>query len=57
MTSVDRTERDRFCPRCDIDLGLHDTDEPDEDGFDCHIAALKANLLTDFAALLGGRHG
>lgn len=43
----------RFCPMCRVDLGLHGTDDPSDDGFDCRIAAKKADLLADFGGLLG----
>jgi hypothetical protein len=41
-------DEDRFCAICEVDLGLHGTDEPDEDGFDCRIAQQKAYILTGF---------
>lgn len=37
---------DRFCSECDVDLGLHGTNEPDEQ--DCRNAEAKADLMDRF---------
>lgn len=51
-----RSDDDRFCAMCEVDLGLHGTDDPDPDGFDCQIAQQKADLLASFErALLPGK--
>lgn len=44
------TDDDRFCPRCDIDLGLHGEgiDPDDVDPADCENAARKEALLRSF---------
>lgn len=41
-----RADNDRFCDDCGYDLGLHGTDEPDEN--DCRNAQQKAELLMMF---------
>ena len=53
--SAARRRRDdqRFCPHCDIDLGLHGTDDPEPD--DCRYAASKAEVLTMFDRAMGLR--
>lgn len=43
----------RFCELCDVDLGLHGTDTPSDDGFDCQIANRKADLLYDMDRVFG----
>lgn len=45
---------DGFCPTCEVTLDLHDTKDG-EDEFDCQIAGQKADLLTQFGGLFGGR--
>lgn len=49
------TAAQRFCDECGYDLGLHGTDEPSDDGFDCEIARKKAELLYQFDAIFGVR--
>lgn len=52
--SDNRRVEDGFCPTCEVTLDLHDTTDG-EDDFDCQIAGRKADLLTEFGGLFGGR--
>jgi hypothetical protein len=51
------TDGDRFCDVCGIGLGLHDTDDPDTDGFDCAIADYRAGILRMFEKATSAHRG